>query len=177
MQAVGRRYVRYFNDRHGRSGTLWEGRYRSTLIQTDRYLLTCMAYIDLNPVRAGMVADARDFPVVQPRPLRRAAARPAADARIPLLLGRWATRPSRARPRTSNWCAAGVRAADQSSADRSHLARLGCRRRRISRCRLQKSTDRRVGQSQGRPAAFEHLDPELKSCARLRSCLVFCSCF
>jgi putative transposase len=41
---------------------LWEGRYRSTLIQTDRYLLTCMAYIDLNPVRAGMVVDARDFP-------------------------------------------------------------------------------------------------------------------
>ncbi len=62
MQAVGRRYVRYFNDRHGRSGTLWEGRYRSTLIQTDRYFLACMAYIDLNPVRAGMVADARDFP-------------------------------------------------------------------------------------------------------------------
>jgi putative transposase len=62
MQAVGRRYVRYFNDRHGRSGTLWEGRYRSTLIQTDRYFLACMAYIDLNPVRAGMVADARDYP-------------------------------------------------------------------------------------------------------------------
>ncbi len=62
MQAVGRSYVRYFNDRHGRSGTLWEGRYRSTLIQTDRYLLTCMAYIDLNPVRAGMVAEARDYP-------------------------------------------------------------------------------------------------------------------
>jgi putative transposase len=62
MQAVGRRYVRYFNDRQGRSGTLWEGRYRSTLIETDRYLLTCMAYIDLNPVRAGMVAQARDFP-------------------------------------------------------------------------------------------------------------------
>ena len=62
MQAVGRSYVRYFNDRHGRSGTLWEGRYRSTLIQTDRYLLTCMAYIDLNPVRAGLVSDARDFP-------------------------------------------------------------------------------------------------------------------
>ncbi|MDM0114434.1 transposase [Variovorax sp. J22R133] len=62
MQAVGRRYVRYFNDRHGRSGTLWEGRYRSTLIQTDRYFLACMAYIDLNPVRAGMVAEARDYP-------------------------------------------------------------------------------------------------------------------
>jgi putative transposase len=62
MQAVGRRYVRYFNDRHGRTGTLWEGRYRSTLIQTDRYLLACMAYIDLNPVRAGMAADPRDYP-------------------------------------------------------------------------------------------------------------------
>lgn len=62
MQAVGRCYVRHFNDRHGRSGTLWEGRYKSTLIQTDRYLLACMVYIDLNPVRAGMVAEARDYP-------------------------------------------------------------------------------------------------------------------
>lgn len=62
MQAVGRRYVRYFNDCHGRSGTLWEGRYRSTLIQADLYLLACMAYIDLNPVRAGLVPEAKDYP-------------------------------------------------------------------------------------------------------------------
>jgi putative transposase len=62
MQAVGRRYVRYFNDRHRRTGTLWEGRYRSTLIQTERYLLSCMVYIDLNPVRAGTVTEARDYP-------------------------------------------------------------------------------------------------------------------
>ena len=62
MQAVGRRYVRYFNDSQGRSGTLWEGRYRSTLIETERYLLACMAYIDLNPVRAGMVNSATDYP-------------------------------------------------------------------------------------------------------------------
>ena len=62
MQAVGRRYVQYFNKRHKRSGTLWEGRYRSTVIQTDRYLLACMVYIDLNPVRAGMVAKAADYP-------------------------------------------------------------------------------------------------------------------
>lgn len=62
MQAVGRRYVRYFNDRHRRTGTLWEGRYRSTLIQADRYLLACMVYIDLNPVRAGMVVKAGEFP-------------------------------------------------------------------------------------------------------------------
>lgn len=61
MQAVGRRYVRYFNDSQNRTGTLWEGRYRSTVIQADRYLLACMAYIDLNPVRAGLVAQARDY--------------------------------------------------------------------------------------------------------------------
>lgn len=62
MQAVGRSYVRYFNDTHKRSGTLWEGRYKSTLIQTERYLLACMVYIDLNPVRAGLVTEARDYP-------------------------------------------------------------------------------------------------------------------
>ncbi|WP_027994348.1 transposase [Simplicispira psychrophila] len=61
MQAVGRSYVRYFNNRHGRSGTLWEGRYRSTLIESERYLLACMVYIDLNPVHAGMVAQAADW--------------------------------------------------------------------------------------------------------------------
>ena len=61
MQAVGRRYVRQFNRLQGRTGTLWEGRYRSTLIQTERYLLACMAYIDLNPVRAGLVADPAEY--------------------------------------------------------------------------------------------------------------------
>ena len=61
MQAVGRSYVRYFNQRHGRSGTLWEGRYRSTLIESERYLLACMVYLDLNPVRAGMVRQAADW--------------------------------------------------------------------------------------------------------------------
>ena len=62
MQALGRSYVRHFNRRHGRSGTLWEGRYRSTLIEAERYLLACMAYIELNPVRAGMVAAPADYP-------------------------------------------------------------------------------------------------------------------
>lgn len=83
MQAVGRRYVRHFNDSQGRSGTLWEGRYKSTLIQTDRYFLACMVYLDLNPVRAGMVADPKEHswsshrhyigmgqdPLVTPHPL------------------------------------------------------------------------------------------------------------
>jgi putative transposase len=61
MQALGRRYVRRFNTRHRRSGTLWEGRYRSTVVQTDRYLLACMRYIDLNPVRAGLVEEASAY--------------------------------------------------------------------------------------------------------------------
>ncbi len=62
MQAVGRSYVQYFNRKQQRTGTLWEGRYRSTVLQTERYLLQCMAYIDLNPVRAGMVAGPQDYP-------------------------------------------------------------------------------------------------------------------
>ena len=62
MQGVGRSYVRAFNDAQGRTGTLWEGRYRSAVIQSERYLLACMVYIDLNPVRAGMVAQAVDHP-------------------------------------------------------------------------------------------------------------------
>jgi putative transposase len=56
MQSVGRRYVQYFNFTYGRTGTLWEGRYKATLIDTERYLLTCYRYIELNPVRAGLVA-------------------------------------------------------------------------------------------------------------------------
>ncbi|MDB5886336.1 MAG: hypothetical protein JWR74_2507 [Polaromonas sp.] len=61
MQAVGRRYVRYFNDKQRRTGSLWEGRYRSTVVDTDRYLLACMAYIDLYPVRAGLVKEASAY--------------------------------------------------------------------------------------------------------------------
>ena len=61
MQALGRRYVRYFNQRHGRSGTLWEGRYRNAVLQAERHLLPCLVYLDLNPVRAGIFADPADF--------------------------------------------------------------------------------------------------------------------
>ena len=62
MQSVGRRYVQYFNHVYRRTGTLWEGRYKSTLIQSERYLLTCMRYIELNPVRASMVEHPGDYP-------------------------------------------------------------------------------------------------------------------
>jgi len=62
MQAVGRRYVRYFNGKQQRTGTLWEGRYKSTVIQSERYVLACMAYMDLNPVRAGLVAQPKEYP-------------------------------------------------------------------------------------------------------------------
>ena len=62
LQALGRRYVRYFNDVQGRTGTLWDGRYRSTVLQPEMYLLPCMASMDLNPVRAGLAATAVDWP-------------------------------------------------------------------------------------------------------------------
>ena len=55
MQSVGRRYVRRFNDAHGRTGTLWEGRYKATPVGTERHLWACQRYIELNPVRAGLV--------------------------------------------------------------------------------------------------------------------------
>jgi putative transposase len=57
MQTLGRCYVQYFNTRYLRTGTLWEGRYRATLIDTEQYLLTCMRYIELNPVRANKMVD------------------------------------------------------------------------------------------------------------------------
>ncbi|MDR3542222.1 MAG: transposase [Desulfosporosinus sp.] len=61
MQSVGRRYVRHFNDAHRRTGTLWEGRFKATPIDGDAYLLTCCRYIEMNPVRAGMVARPDDY--------------------------------------------------------------------------------------------------------------------
>ena len=61
MQALGRRYVRAFNARYRRTGTLWEGRYKSCLVDSDRYLLACLRYIELNPVRAAMVAQPWDY--------------------------------------------------------------------------------------------------------------------
>ena len=56
IQYVGRHYVTYVNRRYGKSGTLWEGRHKGCLVQDERYLLTCMQYIELNPVRARMVS-------------------------------------------------------------------------------------------------------------------------
>jgi len=56
MRDLGQRYVQYFNRRHGRTGTLWEGRFRSCLVDSARYVLGCYRYIEMNPARAGMVA-------------------------------------------------------------------------------------------------------------------------
>jgi putative transposase len=62
MQRLGRRYVGYFNRRHARTGTLWEGRFRSSLVQDERYLMMCHRYIELNPIRACMVDAPSDYP-------------------------------------------------------------------------------------------------------------------
>ena len=61
MQSIGRRYVRYFNHTYRRSGTLWEGRFKSCIIDAEDYLLICQLYIELNPVRAGMVEHPADY--------------------------------------------------------------------------------------------------------------------
>jgi putative transposase len=62
MQSVGRRYAQFINWRRERTGTLWEGRYRSCAIDGDSYFLVCSRYIELNPVRASMVAGPADYP-------------------------------------------------------------------------------------------------------------------
>jgi putative transposase len=61
MQSIGRRYVRHFNAQTGRRGTLWEGRYRCALLQPGPQVLSCMAYLDLNPVRAGRVESPAEY--------------------------------------------------------------------------------------------------------------------
>jgi putative transposase len=62
MQAMGRNYVQRLNARYGRTGTLWEGRYKASLVQDSDYLLACQRYIELNPVRASMVAAPGEYP-------------------------------------------------------------------------------------------------------------------
>lgn len=62
MKQLGQRYVQYVNARYTRSGTLWEGRYKSCLAQDDRYALCCYRYIELNPVRADIALTPGDYP-------------------------------------------------------------------------------------------------------------------
>ena len=62
IQHVGRHYVTYINQSYDKSGTLWEGRHKGCIIDSERYLLSCMRYIELNPVRAGMVKRPIDYP-------------------------------------------------------------------------------------------------------------------
>jgi putative transposase len=61
MKHLGQCYVQYFNRKYGRTGTLWEGRFRSSIVQEREYLIACYRYIELNPVRAGMVEHPRDY--------------------------------------------------------------------------------------------------------------------
>lgn len=61
MQSLGRRYVQYVNKEYQRSGTLWEGRHKASIVSAEDYLLICMRYIELNPVRAGMVSHPGEY--------------------------------------------------------------------------------------------------------------------
>jgi putative transposase len=62
MQWIGRHYVPYFNQKYSRSGTLWQGRYKATVIESERYFMACSAYIELNPVRTGLAYAPQDYP-------------------------------------------------------------------------------------------------------------------
>lgn len=62
IQAVGRSYVQYFNKKYRRTGTLWEGRYKASLVDSEAYALICYRYIELNPVRANMVVSPEEYP-------------------------------------------------------------------------------------------------------------------
>ena len=152
MQAVGRRYVRYFNLRHGRTGTLWEGRYKSTLIQAERYLLACMVYIDLNPVRAGMVArSAADYPWSSHRYYvgpARGQAHHAASA----VSGSWAIRRLRASRLIRTWSRAGITGSSSNALTDATLPRLGLRATPDYVADLQRRL-RRVGTARARAAA------------------------
>jgi len=61
MQSLGRLYVRRFNYIYSRSGTLFEGRFKTCIVQEEQYFLTCLRYIELNPVRAGLVKNPADY--------------------------------------------------------------------------------------------------------------------
>lgn len=61
MQWVGRQYVPYFNNKYGRAGTLWQGRYKATVLDADRYFLACSRYIEMAPALAGLVSAATDY--------------------------------------------------------------------------------------------------------------------
>jgi putative transposase len=156
MQAVGRSYVRYFNDLHGRTGSLWEGRYRSTLIETESYLLTCMAYLDLNPVRAGVVGRAQDYPwssyahyaglrsdkLVTPHPL----------------VWRMGNTPFAREAAYAEWVLAGVSSHQQEALTQSALSgwALGSEKFVVE---LQKNTKRRVQKiAAGRPSGKPKLE-------------------
>ena len=143
MQRVGRRYVRALNDAMGRTGTLWEGRYKASLVDSERYLFACHRYIELNPVRASMVADPAEYrwssvhmhlgdcrdPWLVPHPLFLALG---TDAKA--RGGVWA-----------RWLREGI-ATDDIAAIRRHLAQ----ERALGDARFQREAEQRLG----RPVAW-----------------------
>ncbi|WP_205749192.1 transposase [Desulfopila sp. IMCC35008] len=62
MKRLGQRYVQFFNRKYNRSGTLWEGRYKSCIVEPQKYLLDCCRYIETHPVRAGLATDPGEYP-------------------------------------------------------------------------------------------------------------------
>jgi putative transposase len=143
MHWVGQSYVQAFNARHKRCGALWQGRFKSCLVQSERYLLTVMRYIELNPVRAAMVHAPEDYrwssvhthlarardPLISPHPLY-------------LAMGRDETERARA---YQQWLGAGI-----APDDLQQLRAYANQERALGDVRFQ----RMVETTLGRPAAY-----------------------
>jgi len=121
MQSLGRRYVQYINRHYKRSGNLWEGRYKSSAVQTEDYLLVCQRYIELNPVRADMVADPGQYRWSSYR--RLALGQP--DRLVtphPLYLALGGTKPAARPPTAHSSAASSTQRRSPTSASPSHKA-------------------------------------------------------
>lgn len=122
MKRVAGRYTRYYNRSAGRTGTLWEGRYRSSLVERESYLLACCRYIELNPVRAGLVAKP-DLYIRGPVAANDSPALPAADSIRIHAISRWEpARMSAARTILPSWRRACRTARAGSSVNRYGVA-------------------------------------------------------
>lgn len=164
MQAVGRRYVAHFNRRYSRRGTLWEGRYRATVIEGERYFLLASRVVELSPVRAQLRRDARCIPMVE-LPAPRRAHRRQPDHRPSALLGA-RQHAVRAAARLQGAVRAAARRAPSRPVAAGDAEGLGARRRNLPRMGRAHRQSARVAAAARTPqkGAREHAaDPAVRA--------------
>ncbi|WP_338024607.1 transposase [Arenimonas caeni] len=150
MHSLAQRYCQYFNLRHGRTGSLWEGRFKSFLVDKDRYLLAVCRYIELNPVRAGLAGRAEEY-------LWSSVHANLGNIRDPLItphdaLGLLGTSPEARRARYADWLDRGITARELAA-----IRRYSAQERALGSPRFQAMVERSLGRpaatrNRGRPA-------------------------